>query len=92
MKHRCNDKSKAKYYRDKGIQVCNEWLEYDNFYKWCIDNGLKKNLDLDRIDDTKNYCPSNCQFITHKENIRKSSVEINLNKLLLLSIERKKEY
>ena len=53
MKHRCNDKSKAKYYRDKGIKVCNEWLEYDNFYKWCIDNGFNKNLDLDIIDDTK---------------------------------------
>ena len=71
MKHRCNDKSKAKWYRDKGIKVCDEWLEYDNFYKWCIQNGFQKNLDLDRIDDTKGYCPSNCQFISHKENIRK---------------------
>ena len=42
MKHRCNDKSKAKWYKDKGITVCQEWLEYDNFYKWAIENGFKK--------------------------------------------------
>ena len=71
MKHRCKDPKKAKWYRDKGITVCQEWLEYDNFYKWAIENGFKQNLDLDRIDDTKGYCPSNCQFISHRDNIRK---------------------
>ena len=34
-------------------------------------DGFQKNLDLDRIDDTKYYCPSNCQCIKHKENMRK---------------------
>ena len=71
MKHRCNDKSKAKWYRDKGIKVCKSWEKYENFYKWAIENGFQKNLDLDRIDDTKGYCPSNCQFIPHRDNIRK---------------------
>ena len=78
MKHRCKDPKKAKWYRDKGITVCQEWLEYDNFYKWCIDNGFKKNLDLDRIDDTKGYCPNNCQFISHADNIRKIKRRIKL--------------
>lgn len=38
------------------------------FYNWAINNGWKKGLTIDRIDNDKNYKPSNCQFITQKKN------------------------
>lgn len=69
MKGRCNDKNKKKWYGN--IKVCEEWLDYKNFYDWCLLNGFKQELEIDRIDETKNYCPENCQFITHKENTKK---------------------
>ena len=69
MKARCNAKSKEKWY--KNIFVCDEWLMYENFYHWCLNNGFDKKLELDRIDETKGYSPDNCQFITHKENTLK---------------------
>lgn len=73
MKYRCNAKSgrQYKYYGSKGITVCKEWLDFINFYNWAIKNGYKKGLELDRIDNDGNYEPSNCQWITHKENNNK---------------------
>ncbi len=69
MKGRCNSKDKKKWYGN--ISVCDEWLDFNNFYKWSIENGFRKDLEIDRIDETKNYCPSNCQYITHRENTLK---------------------
>lgn len=71
MKQRVKCEDKKKYYKDKNIIVCDEWLDYKNFYNWCLSNGFNVNLELDRIDENKNYCPENCQWITHKENTLK---------------------
>ena len=76
MKHRCVDKYKAKWCSDKCIKVCKSWLTYDNFYKLRIKNGFQSNLDPDRIDDTKGYCPSNCQFISPRDNIRTNKLTL----------------
>ena len=69
MKCRCNAKNKARWYGN--IEVCEEWKHYEKFYHWCMNNGFDKNLELDRIDETKGYSPNNCQFITHAENTKK---------------------
>lgn len=66
MKYRCYDKRSKDYrfYGDRGISVCKEWLEsFEAFYNWAISNGYKKGLSIDRIDSSKNYCPDNCRFI-----------------------------
>lgn len=55
------------YYGGRGITVDESWLEYDNFHQWAISNGYNDDLTIDRIDNSKNYCPSNCRFITLKE-------------------------
>lgn len=73
MKKRCYNKEDKsyKYYGDRGIKICNEWLlDKKQFYKWAFKNGYKDNLTLDRIDVNKDYCPDNCRWITIKEQQR----------------------
>lgn len=70
MKSRCNNPNSGQYkwYGERGIAVCDEWNEYKPFMEWAISNGYSENLELDRINNNGNYEPSNCRFITHKEN------------------------
>lgn len=71
MVGRCETKTKQnyKYYGGSGIKVCNEWRNNpESFCKWALSNGYSDGMCIDRIDNTKDYSPENCQFITHKEN------------------------
>lgn len=76
MKSRClNEKDISfKNYGARGIKVCNEWLDYNNFAKWSLENGFKEELELDRINTNGNYEPSNCRYITSLENRRNRRV------------------
>lgn len=79
MKDRCyNDNHhEFKNYGGKGIIICNDWLNKENgfinFYNWSIENGYEEGLSIDRIDENKNYCPENCQWITRSENTTKAN-------------------
>ena len=69
MKHRCYCQTSRnyKYYGARGIKVCDEWLGKDgfkNFKEWAIENGYKKDLSIDRINNDGNYEPSNCRWTT----------------------------
>ena len=72
MKGRCENPNRPKYkdYGGRGIKVCSEWHEASNFIMWALNNGYKKGLQLDRIDNDGDYCPDNCRFVTPKENSR----------------------
>jgi hypothetical protein len=60
---------KSKDYYDKGVRVCDEWLNsYQEFKKFALANGFKKGLTIDRIDSNGNYEPSNVRFVTPKVN------------------------
>ena len=55
-------------YQDRGITVCDEWLVFENFRDWALSHGYKEDLQIDRIDNDKGYCPENCRWATPKEN------------------------
>ncbi len=69
MKRRCSTLSGSRYgyYKKKGIQVCAEWIEFENFKQWAIANGYQDNLSLDRIDNSQGYCPDNCRWVTFSQ-------------------------
>lgn len=70
MKTRCKENYFERHlYFDKGIKVCQEWLnDIDVFIEFCDKNGYRKGLQIDRIDGNKGYNPDNCRFVTSKEN------------------------
>ncbi len=74
MKSRCNNPKSVSYknYGARGIKICEEWMTYENFHKWAIANGYADGLEIDRIDNNGNYCPSNCRWITQAENRKKT--------------------
>lgn len=70
MKDRCYRANNKQFnnYGGRGIKVCDEWLEdFMNFYNWAMANGYREGLTIDRIEVNGNYEPSNCRWITHKE-------------------------
>lgn len=92
MKQRCYYPKNNRYYcyGARGIKVCDEWLNnnngFVNFYNWAYQNGYDENAErgqctLDRIDTNGNYEPSNCRWITNKEqcNNRRTNKIIKIN-------------
>lgn len=64
IKQRCNNPNNKDYsrYGAKGITICEEWNNPDNFVKWALDNGYKDGLEVERKDNLKGYNPENCVF------------------------------
>lgn len=79
MKARCTypgDRAYSKY-GGRGITVCDEWLSFEPFEKWALENGHSGELTLDRINNSLGYSPDNCRWATPKQqanNTRKNRV------------------
>ena len=78
MKSRCLNPNTAnyKYYGGRGINVCDEWMEFAPFAEWAKEHGYSDNLTIDRKDIDKGYCPDNCEWVTmkHQNNHHKSNI------------------
>lgn len=72
VKQRCFNEKFIKYsdYGGRGIGIDENWKnDFKSFYNWCLQNGYKKGLEIDRIDNNGNYEPSNCRFSSRSENM-----------------------
>ena len=70
MKKRCyNPNSKSfSAYGGRGISICEEWLSnFANFKEWAENNGYDDSLTLDRINNDGDYTPTNCRWVTPRE-------------------------
>ena len=69
MRRRCskNNLRYSRNYSGRGITICEEWDDFENFSKWAEENGYRDDLSIDRIDVDGNYCPENCRWATHTE-------------------------
>ena len=94
MKKRCYYSKHICYhnYGARGIKLCEEWNNRDivrisgirytkgylNFKKWALENGYQDNLTIDRIDVNADYSPSNCRWVTQKEqaNNRRNNIYV----------------
>ena len=69
MKTRCSNPKNRFFHRygGRGIKVCDEWQSFEPFMEWALENGYSDSLTIDRIDNDKDYCPSNCKWSTQRE-------------------------
>ena len=66
MKERCSNPKHSSFtkYGGAGIGVCQEWSEdAGKFIEWCITNGWRPGLSVDRKDNDLGYSPDNCRII-----------------------------
>lgn len=75
---RCYNPNNQNYnlYGGRGIKLCEEWRNnFQAFYEWSYANGYtdektengRHKLTIDRINNNRNYEPSNCRWVTPKE-------------------------
>lgn len=81
MNSRCSKPkhSQCKNYGGRGIKVCDEWKSnYFCFENWALQNGYRRELQIDRIDGDDDYKPENCRFVTSKDQARNTRKNVNL--------------
>ena len=86
MKTRCLNPNHDGYerYGGRGITICAEWLSFEKFYEWAIENGYNDNLTIDRINNELGYEPTNCRWETMETqaNNRRSNINIEIGGIL----------
>jgi len=78
MKGRCCNPNDDRYcqYGGAGITLYERWVSFENFLS---DMGERpEGTSIDRIDNTKGYCPENCKWSTPKEQMNNTSINRNI--------------
>lgn len=92
---RCsNPKHKSyTYYGGRGIKVCKDWHDYTNFRAWS-QGKYTEGLEIDRLNNNGDYCPTNCKWVTDKENSKNKSnnVKVHINGETLLLNDARLKY
>ncbi len=89
IKQRCYNPKRKDYkrYGAVGVTMCNEWKDdVDAFYLWCIGNGWKPELVIDKDIKCRElgitpavYSPDTISFISARENAEEASAkEVNM--------------
>lgn len=86
MIQRCYDERTKGYknYGGRGIGVCEDWRGEDGFnrfYLWAVESGFQPNLSIDKIDNNKDYAPTNCRWATfvEQQNNKRTNVHVTVN-------------
>ncbi len=71
MIQRCINPNNKDYpsYGGRGIAVCKRWRKFENFLEDMGEHPGKE-YSIDRIDNNKGYCKSNCRWATKKQQMR----------------------
>jgi hypothetical protein len=72
MKARCDNPNDSAYenYGARGIEVCDQWQEFEPFRDWSLANDYNAKMTIERNNVNGNYEPSNCRYIPLGEQTR----------------------
>lgn len=79
MKARCENPKHVFFqrYGARGVTVCSEWEhDFSAFRQWALNNGYRDALRLDRTNNDGGYSPSNCRWVTQKEQCRNKGTNV----------------
>jgi hypothetical protein len=95
MKQRCLNPNSPNYkrYGGRGIKICDEWMNFENFLNWAKSTEYNDTLSIERDNYNRNYEPSNCRWATCKEqaNNRSNNTFITVSGITL-NIKQWSEY
>jgi hypothetical protein len=68
-------------YGGRGIAVCDRWMKFENFF---ADMGIKPaGLSIERKNNDLGYTPENCEWASHKRQIRNRSNTVRIDGVAL---------
>jgi hypothetical protein len=97
IKERCCNPTHKNFkdYGGRGIGICDEWKnDYKSFRDFCLAHGWQEGLQINRIDNNRDYSPDNVNFVTAKQNSnnRRSSVCVKVRGEVLTISEVAQKY
>lgn len=66
IKGRCLNPNHPGYkrYGAVGVTLCEDWMKFEDFRNWALNNGYKEGLILSRLDYAGGYDPTNCRWVS----------------------------